>query len=245
MIGIYKITSPSNRVYIGQSRNIEKRFREYKYYKGNGQNRLFCSFTKYGVDTHKFEIVEECVFNDLNIRERYWQEHYEVLSEQGLNCMYVNTGVLPATISIETLNNMKKAQQNRKPMLEEQKKKISETSKKRTVSDETKRKISMSSKGKKKSTDHALNIGKAKQGFKHSIESKIKMQKPRTNINSDEIRRRTAKPVLQLTLNEEFVREWYSLSEIQRVLGFPCSIISNCCKGKTKKSKGFIWRFKL
>ena len=89
MIGIYKITSPSNRVYIGQSRNIEKRFREYKYYKGNGQNRLFYSFTKYGVNTHKFEIIEECVLSNLNIRERYWQEHYDVLSEHGLNCMYV------------------------------------------------------------------------------------------------------------------------------------------------------------
>ena len=30
MIGIYKITSPNNRVYIGQSINIEKRFIGYK-----------------------------------------------------------------------------------------------------------------------------------------------------------------------------------------------------------------------
>jgi len=32
MIGIYKITSPSNKVYIGQSINIEKRFKSYKRY---------------------------------------------------------------------------------------------------------------------------------------------------------------------------------------------------------------------
>lgn len=29
-IGIYKITSPSNKVYIGQSRNIDKRLLKYK-----------------------------------------------------------------------------------------------------------------------------------------------------------------------------------------------------------------------
>jgi predicted GIY-YIG superfamily endonuclease len=30
MIGIYKITSPTNKVYIGQSLDIEKRFVNYK-----------------------------------------------------------------------------------------------------------------------------------------------------------------------------------------------------------------------
>ena len=30
MVGIYKITSPSGRVYVGQSTNIEKRFAEYR-----------------------------------------------------------------------------------------------------------------------------------------------------------------------------------------------------------------------
>ena len=41
MIGIYKITSPNNRVYIGQSINIEKRFIGYKrmYVKNQKQTR--------------------------------------------------------------------------------------------------------------------------------------------------------------------------------------------------------------
>jgi group I intron endonuclease len=245
MIGIYKITSPSNRVYIGQSRNIAKRFREYSYYKGNGQTRLFCSFTKYGVTNHIFETIEECSLTDLNERERYWQEYYNVLSENGLNCMYVNTDIIPAVISLETLDNMRKAQQNRKPMTDDQKRKISESWKNRIVTVETKHKMSMSSKGKKKTPEHALNIGKAKEGFKHTEEAKLKMRKAKININPDELHARSAKTVLQFTLEGLFVKEWTSACEIERELGIKFQLIHACCSGKTKKSKGFIWKFKV
>jgi group I intron endonuclease len=244
MIGIYKITSPSNRVYVGQSRNIEKRFREYKYYNGNGQNRLFCSFVKYGINAHTFEIIEECLLHDLNIRERYWQEHYNVLSEDGLNCMYVNTDLIPAVVSQETLNNMKKAQQNKGPLSESHRKKISESWKTRLVTEETKLKISMSHKGKKKSADHALNIGKAKKGFKHSEESKLKMRKPKTHIDYDKLYRKNAKTVLQFNLDGTFVREWISASEVQRELGIKQQLVNSCCNNRVRKSKGFIWKFK-
>lgn len=30
MVGIYKITSPTNKIYIGQSKNIRKRFNNYQ-----------------------------------------------------------------------------------------------------------------------------------------------------------------------------------------------------------------------
>ena len=62
MIGIYKITSPSNKVYIGQSVNIQKRFRDYKSLKRSikQQPRLYNSFVKYGVNNHLFEILSEC-----------------------------------------------------------------------------------------------------------------------------------------------------------------------------------------
>ena len=41
MIGIYKITSPTNRVYIGQSVNIKKRFRSYIHKLGKRQPIIF------------------------------------------------------------------------------------------------------------------------------------------------------------------------------------------------------------
>lgn len=106
MIGIYKITSPSNRVYIGQSRNIKNRFNYYKYSSCKEQPRLYNSFKKYGVENHIFEIIEECVFELLNEKERYWQDFYNVLNG-GLNCSLTNSKDKPYVFSEESLKKMK------------------------------------------------------------------------------------------------------------------------------------------
>ena len=86
MIGIYKITSPSNKVYVGQSTNIEKRWSGYSTNKKKmkEQTKLFNSFRKYGVDNHKFEIIEECNKDKLNDKEVYWIEFYNSVNA-GLN----------------------------------------------------------------------------------------------------------------------------------------------------------------
>lgn len=92
MIGIYKITSPSGKVYIGQSIDIEHRFHEYSLITNcNFQTKLFRSLKKYGANKHSFEILEECALEKLNERERYYQDKYNVLSEYGLNCRLTTT----------------------------------------------------------------------------------------------------------------------------------------------------------
>ena len=52
-----------------------------------------------------------------------------------------------------------------------------------------------------------------------------------------------SKPVLQFTLEGEFVREWPSLSECDRN-GFNKSNISACCRGIYKSMYGFLWMYK-
>ena len=71
MTGIYKITSPKNRVYIGQSVNIKSRWSRYKKRLPKSQIKLNRSFLKYGVENHLFEVVEECLVSELNEKERY------------------------------------------------------------------------------------------------------------------------------------------------------------------------------
>jgi group I intron endonuclease len=85
MIGIYKITSPTCKIYIGQSTNIENRKYYYTSIKCDKQPKLFNSLKKYGWEQHVFEIIEECSLEILNEREIYWGEHYDVLEENGLN----------------------------------------------------------------------------------------------------------------------------------------------------------------
>ena len=86
MIGIYKITSPTGKVYIGQSINIENRFKSYKWYKAKKQTLLNRSFLKYGVENHLFEILTECDKTQLHKLETYYQELFCVTNKNGLNC---------------------------------------------------------------------------------------------------------------------------------------------------------------
>ena len=46
----------------------------------------------------------------------------------------------------------------------------------------------------------------------------------------------------QFTLNNEFVKEWNSNSEICKELKYKTSAISNCCLEKIKTAYGFIWK---
>ena len=72
MIGIYKITNPKGKAYIGQSKNIDRRFMQYSNLKSSkNQLKLHRSFLKYGIENHNFEIICECDAKDLNITERY------------------------------------------------------------------------------------------------------------------------------------------------------------------------------
>ena len=60
------------------------------------------SFKKYGVKNHIFEVIEECLVENLNKRERYWQEYYNVLNE-GLNCRLTETEERSGKLSKETV----------------------------------------------------------------------------------------------------------------------------------------------
>lgn len=51
------------------------------------------------------------------------------------------------------------------------------------------------------------------------------------------------KPIIQYTLDGEFVREWESAFECGKN-GYHQSHVMECCQGKQKSHKGFIWKYK-
>ena len=67
------------------------------------------------------------------------------------------------------------------------------------------------------------------------------------NVNygtrNKKVAEKLSKPVLQYTLDDQFVKEWKSIKECGRN-GFVSANIYKCCNGKRKKHKGFIWRYK-
>lgn len=86
--GIYLIESPNKKLYIGQSRDINKRFYGYKLLHCKGQPHLFNSLAKHGVDNHIFTIIETCSWNDLNEAERFYIGYFKYLGFELLNIAF-------------------------------------------------------------------------------------------------------------------------------------------------------------
>ena len=61
------------------------------------------------------------------------------------------------------------------------------------------------------------------------------------NTNYGTRTEKTQKPVLQFTLDGEFIKQWDSARAVERELGFNNSDLSKCCKGKKKSVGGFKW----
>lgn len=51
-------------------------------------------------------------------------------------------------------------------------------------------------------------------------------------------------PIHQFDMQGNFIKEWQSATIAARALGCARSSISECCKGRYKSVKGFIWKYK-
>ena len=85
--GVYKIMSPSGKIYIGQSSNVNRRMIEHKHRSKNKNLKLYASLRKYGIENHKIEIL--FLSNDAyekNRMESIFIRHYDSINN-GLNHM--------------------------------------------------------------------------------------------------------------------------------------------------------------
>lgn len=86
MIGIYKITNKiTNDAYIGQSTQIEERFKEHRNplnWSREKNKKLYKAFLQFGINNFNFEILEECEVYTLNEKEQYWISYYNTYPDQ-------------------------------------------------------------------------------------------------------------------------------------------------------------------
>jgi group I intron endonuclease len=87
MMGIYKITNKlNNKAYVGLSVDIENRWKAHTTFAFKKcdtpyhKNRLYSALRKYGVENFKFEVIEECEFDQLKEREIYWIAYYDTFN---------------------------------------------------------------------------------------------------------------------------------------------------------------------
>lgn len=185
MIGIYKITNPKGKVYIGQSIDIERRWYRHKhdYINDNRNTHLYNSFKKYGIDEHTFEVIEECDEKDLNKRERYYQEKYNAI-EEGLNSIYTKTSHFSGRLSEKSKEKIRKSRRKNPTKLTE----------------EGRRKIIETHKGKPKTKEHNKKVSEAKKGiatrgtgWSHSKETIKKMKETSNSVEGKKRRSDAAK----------------------------------------------------
>lgn len=234
MIGIYKITSPSNKIYIGQTTNYSKRHNAYKNHKCKLQPKLFASIEKYGFINHTIEIIKECQVEDLNYYERYYQEYYESVLN-GLNLRYTATTDKSGFMSEESKKKMSDSGKG-KIITEEWRKNLSIAGMGRRHTEEEKQKISQAHKGKKKSAEHIAKIQatlKTMQMPKRSEETKALQ-----SLNNGK-----SKKVNQYDLQGNFINQFRSGAEANRQLGISLMSISSCALGKIKTGGGFVWKY--
>ena len=86
MIGIYKITNKLNgKAYVGQSNDIERRFKEHQQKGESSRIPLDVAIQKYGKDNFIYEVIEECSLEELNQKEQYWIATLNTV-KNGYNC---------------------------------------------------------------------------------------------------------------------------------------------------------------
>jgi group I intron endonuclease len=223
MIGIYKITSPNGRIYIGQSIDIQNRFKRYKYLDCKTQTKLYRSIIKYGYKNHVFEIVETCEKNILNERERYWQDFYNSTSKKNLNCRLTKSKDKSGEMSKESRLKMSKTRTGKKRTgdLIERLRLINTGSKR---SDESRLKMSLAQTGKKRTIESRQKQSLSAKGRVVSEETKLKF-----SLNNPNSRK-----VICLTTGKIYL----SLSECSRKNNLVYKTLWNDLKkGKNEKFK--------
>jgi group I intron endonuclease len=220
--GIYKITNPKGEVYIGYSKDLDKRKNDYKLFKIKTQPLILESLYTYGWINHNFEILEYT--NNLKEREKYWVEKFDSF----------NNGL-----------NSNKGGGGPKNHTEETKKLISEKGKLNKG-----KRINSHWKGKPK-PEHIIEANKSNKGKRiHNSHWKGKTRSEETKYKMSQAQKGKPKPlnnkpILQYTKQGEFIQEHPSIEEAAKNIGGNPTAINNALiKGGEATSASYIWKYK-
>jgi group I intron endonuclease len=233
--GVYKITNPNGRIYIGQSINIIGRWKVYEKKQAKKQPKLFKSLCKYGYNSHTFEILEICDHSLLYEREVFFKKYYlgKFNNNWGmvLFCELYDRGGGPR--NEETRKKIGDA--NRGTIFPPEVRKLMGRKIGSTYSEEDKLKISQGLKGKPKPIGFGEKISQANSG-RRKTEKEIKYLQENTPLK---------KAILQIhPITYEIINEFSSMKEAGRKLNINPSGITEVVNGRQKTSSGFIWRLK-
>ena len=238
--GIYKITSPSKKVYIGQSIDCLFRKNHYRLLHCKGQQRIYNSIKKHGWDKHKFEILQQCSREELNELEKYYVDLYQTFNSKfGLNLR--DGGGAKGKTSDETKKRLREL-----ICSDESRKKMSEARKGCVFTEEHKLNLSSSLKGRK-----TWNKGMPATEKEKARLRTLRLNVPMPDVAKVKLRNHWAKEkgiaVLQYDLDGNFLNEYHSFREAERCSGVPLNTIRHATnEGRIifHKKRKFIWKKK-
>lgn len=242
--GIYKITSPYNKVYIGQSWDLFKRQNKYKKLSCKGQIKLYASLLKYGYELHSFEVIHElpqdCTQDILDEYETLYWQLYKDCGVEMLNCK------VPGKRGYG-----KHDERTKQKMAKSKAKCITQYSKQgefiktwnsileaANTLNLSKSAISSSCKERTKTSGGFIWKYETYDFFidpKPFLSRKARKYVPRKGI-------RLHRPITQYDLEGNFIKEWKNATIAAEDLGLNRRAINECIKGKTKSSGGFKWK---
>jgi group I intron endonuclease len=243
MIGIYKITSPTNKIYIGQSTNIKQRWKDYnKMIRCKRQTRLYNSLLKYSPQNHIFEIIEECSEDKLLERETYWKQHYKVLDIPSLCCRMDGRGGKLSKYTRDKMSKAKLGKSNKYyyPILQYDYlgNFIKEWNNYLEIPNVKDIKIICFK-------ESYMRINGSLWRFKYSENHLNKLSLPQSYIN----KLNKILPILQYDLEDIFIKKWDNNAHIINMFLKPINkdkssaAIHACCKGKQQTAFGYKWTY--
>ena len=219
---IYKMTSPTNKIYIGQTRNIIKRKSYYKRLQTIKQPAIHNSLKKYGFDAHNFEIIEilpEDISQDLlNEKEIYYINFYK------------NNGYL--------MLNIREGGSNGKPSQESiEKVRIANTGRKQSKETIEKRKQTNLKNG-------FIPTPPSNKGKKASMETKLKMSLAAMGqVGVKGLNNAKSRCIAQV-LNNEIICVFETVTEAITLTGIPKNTIHRALKNSDNHyGGGFKWKY--
>jgi len=196
MTGIYKITSPTGCVYIGQSINIPERINQYRRERCNAQPRLYNSLKKHGFDAHVFEILTCCSEGELNHLEAHYIKLYDSFNTQhGMNLR--SGGGANHKCSEETKSKIREKRKLQK-ISNETREKLRHIQLNRTkedneriygnrppITDDTREKLRKNWLGRKHRPESIQKMRDVQKGRTFTEQTKRKMSEAKRNISDD------------------------------------------------------------
>lgn len=212
---IYKITSPTGRIYVGKTKRPKIRVWEYRWRSKKRKSIVHDSIKGYGWEAHKFEIIEELPDEMLNEREKFWVKELNTFyldNPLGMNMTRGGDG--GGQSWMHDIERRKKQSESRKG--------VNGTFYGRHHTEENKKLIS-----------------------KLARERNLKEGRLVPEWGAEKGREIIRKPVICYNKNGDFLSEHKSLSSAALEYSVSSSQVSACCRGDVTGVSGeYIFKFK-